>query len=433
MRQCSHRASRNGWRRRAGDAAVSSRMLAAATVCESGFSAPQEAGAASEFVRLLSPQRAVLRHREPLRASFQKGVHDALRRSPFCAAGRVARCSRVANRITDRQVSHLAWQRTRSRSIRDARPRADGDQSARIVGAGQLDAGDAGARVSAYAQARTQAPSEMVYLTSLALACLEPVQPRWPECDATDRLADWATRDVDNGVPMLLLADRARQRNNAPQMAAFLDEAAVRPRFDDYWARGALLLWEEVRALPVPLTRGPRRLRGCLWFRAATVRDHAIRRVPAMSRRRERATGAMGGHGAAQRARRGRAHSRAPCRAQRQAGRRRRQRCNDSSKPRLRSNARSRQSIAVRSSPPIPRTGARRRRMGERLVRTPNCEVAACAGARPRRQKLKHCTVAAPAAAAMRHRPSGCVALVQRDTTVSSGSTGATAVSPRLR
>lgn len=118
--------------------------------------------------------------------------------------------------------------------------------------AGQLDAGDSGARVGAYAQARTQAPAEMVYLTSLALACLEPVQPRWPECDATDRLADWATRDIDNGVPMLLLADRARQRNNATAMVAFLDEAAQRPRFDDYWARGALLLWEEVRALPVP-------------------------------------------------------------------------------------------------------------------------------------------------------------------------------------
>src|SRR5260221_3751375 len=119
--------------------------------------------------------------------------------------------------------------------------------------AGQLDAGDGGARVSAYAQARVQAPGEMVYLTSLALACLEPVQPRWPECDATDRLADWATRDIDNGVPMLMLADRARQRNNATAMIAFLDEAALRPRFDDYWAKGALLLWEEVRALPVPV------------------------------------------------------------------------------------------------------------------------------------------------------------------------------------
>jgi hypothetical protein len=118
--------------------------------------------------------------------------------------------------------------------------------------AGQLDTGDRGGRVTAYTQARVQAPAEMTYLTSLALACLEPVRPPWPECDATDRLADWATRDVDNGVPMLLLADRARQRNNATQMAAFLDEAAVRPRFDDYWARGALLLWEEVRALPVP-------------------------------------------------------------------------------------------------------------------------------------------------------------------------------------
>ena len=117
--------------------------------------------------------------------------------------------------------------------------------------AGQLDTGDSAGRVSAFAKARGQAPAERVYLTSLALACLEPVRPPFPECDATDRLADWATRDVDNGVPMLLLADRARQRNNATSMVAFLEEAAMRPRFDDYWNRGALLLWEEVFAMPI--------------------------------------------------------------------------------------------------------------------------------------------------------------------------------------
>jgi hypothetical protein len=162
--------------------------------------------------------------------------------------------AQTGNRITE--PASMPWSRwqadkeqldaaMRSRALTVTDPRG-------LWVAGQLDAGDSGARVGAYAQARTQAPAEMVYLTSLALACLEPVQPRWPECDATDRLADWATRDIDNGVPMLMLADRARQRNNAAAMVAFLDEAAQRPRFDDYWARGALLLWEEVRALPVP-------------------------------------------------------------------------------------------------------------------------------------------------------------------------------------
>ena len=33
-------------------------------------------------------------------------------------------------------------------------------------------------------------------------------------------------------------------------MIAYLEEAATRPRFDDYWTRGGLFIWEEVRALP---------------------------------------------------------------------------------------------------------------------------------------------------------------------------------------
>lgn len=116
--------------------------------------------------------------------------------------------------------------------------------------AGTLDSGDPVGQVAAFAQARTQAPSEKVFQASLATACLAPVQPLPDACDATDRLADWASRDVDNGVPMLLLADRARQRNNAASMTAFLEEAATRPRFDDYWNQGALFIWEAVRALP---------------------------------------------------------------------------------------------------------------------------------------------------------------------------------------
>jgi hypothetical protein len=194
----------------------------------------------------------------PFDASFQTGfLMNALR---FClvAALLAAACAlhaQTGSRITEPSTSPPSrWQGDKDQLDAALRARALTVTDPRgLWMAGQLDAGDPGARVTAYAQARVAAPTEMVYLTSLALACLEPVQPRWPECDATDRLADWATRDLDNGVPMLMLADRARQRNNATAMIAFLDEAAVRPRFDDYWAKGALLLWEEVRALPVPV------------------------------------------------------------------------------------------------------------------------------------------------------------------------------------
>ncbi len=116
--------------------------------------------------------------------------------------------------------------------------------------AAQLDAVDPWQRVTALAEARARAPDEKLFVASLAMACLAPLQPLPPECDATDRLADWATRDADNGVPSLLLADRARRRNNTASMAAFLEEAAMRPRFDDYENRGALIVWETVRSLP---------------------------------------------------------------------------------------------------------------------------------------------------------------------------------------
>ena len=118
--------------------------------------------------------------------------------------------------------------------------------------AAKLDHGDPENQVRRFASARVAAPDNRLYLAALATACMVPMQPLPAECDAVDRLADWATRDVDNGVPMLLLANRARQRNNATAMVAYLEEAARRPRFDDYWNMGALVIWEEVRALPGP-------------------------------------------------------------------------------------------------------------------------------------------------------------------------------------
>jgi len=116
--------------------------------------------------------------------------------------------------------------------------------------AGQLDRGDIEAQVRRFAAARVAAPDSKLYLATLAKACLEPVQPRLPECESVDRLADWATRDTDNGWPSLLLADRARQHRNQDSMQAYLEQAAAQPRFAEYWEAGSLEIWEAVRAMP---------------------------------------------------------------------------------------------------------------------------------------------------------------------------------------
>jgi hypothetical protein len=155
------------------------------------------------------------------------------------------------SRITETTAPPSRWQdqvdaldqALRARALVSSEPRE-------LWIAAQLDSVDPWQRVSALAQARTRMPGEKLFLASLAMACLAPLQPLPAECDATDRLADWATRDADNGVPSLLLADRARRRNNTASMLAFLEEAATRPRFDDYENRGALIVWEAVRALP---------------------------------------------------------------------------------------------------------------------------------------------------------------------------------------
>ena len=117
--------------------------------------------------------------------------------------------------------------------------------------AGQLARGDIEAEVRHFAVARVASPANRLYLATLATACLEPVQPRLPECEAVDRLADWATRDTDNGWPSLLLADRARAHKNPDAMLAYLKLAAGQPRFVEYWEIGSLEFREAVRAMPV--------------------------------------------------------------------------------------------------------------------------------------------------------------------------------------
>jgi len=115
--------------------------------------------------------------------------------------------------------------------------------------AGELDSTDIASQVRHYAEARTAAPQERLYQASLATACLVRVQPHLAPCDAIDRLADWARRDNDNGVPAVLLGDRARQRGEPDAAASYVEEAADAPRFDDYWSLGALHWWNYLRGL----------------------------------------------------------------------------------------------------------------------------------------------------------------------------------------
>ena len=119
--------------------------------------------------------------------------------------------------------------------------------------AGELDKTDLASQVRHFTAARTMAPAERLYQASLATACMIPVRPRVLEqCDVVDRLADWARRDEDNGVPTVLLADRARQRGEPDSAASYVEEAGAQPRFDDYWSLGALTWWNYLRPIPLP-------------------------------------------------------------------------------------------------------------------------------------------------------------------------------------
>jgi hypothetical protein len=113
--------------------------------------------------------------------------------------------------------------------------------------AGEIDPTDVESQVRHYAAARTAAPQEPLYQATLASACLARVRPPLPECEAVDRLADWARRDADNGIPSVLLAERASERGELDSAASHVEQAANAARFDDYWSRSAQPWWENLR------------------------------------------------------------------------------------------------------------------------------------------------------------------------------------------
>jgi hypothetical protein len=115
--------------------------------------------------------------------------------------------------------------------------------------AGELEDTDIESQLRHYAAARVSVPNDRLYLASLGVACMQPVRPVQPPCDAVDRLADWARRDADNGVPSLLLAGRAQKRGEADSAASFVEQAALAPRFDDYWSERPARWWTYLRAI----------------------------------------------------------------------------------------------------------------------------------------------------------------------------------------
>ena len=149
------------------------------------------------------------------------------------------------------------------------------------------------------------APDNRLYLASLATACLEPVQPRLPECDSVDRLADWATRDTDNGWPALLLAERARRHKNPEAMLAFLQQAAGQPQFVEYWEAGSLEFWEAVRAIPLEAEEAAKLELAVMYAmtRSLAWPDAAVRRAWGIGQRANEVRSACAQLGAAMRER----------------------------------------------------------------------------------------------------------------------------------
>lgn len=109
---------------------------------------------------------------------------------------------------------------------------------------------DPGTRVAGYADAWRRRPAEMLFVASLADACMVRAVPAWTDCAAVDPASRFASRDADNAVAWVLLAERARQRGDLPGMREQLAHAAGQPRFDSYVGRGASAVARVLVAVP---------------------------------------------------------------------------------------------------------------------------------------------------------------------------------------
>ncbi len=117
---------------------------------------------------------------------------------------------------------------------------------------GRLSTLDPAAQAHDYAAALAREPKEMLYVASLADACLRAGSAPAPECADRDAVGYWASRDPDNAVPWLLQAERARRRNNVASLVENLDRASRSGRYDSYEQRaGAVVRSKLLPSTPV--------------------------------------------------------------------------------------------------------------------------------------------------------------------------------------
>jgi hypothetical protein len=133
-------------------------------------------------------------------------------------------------------------------AVRDRAATADDADAAFVRG---LQATmDPAARAAGFARAFELDPRRMLFLASLADACMTRTLPVVPECAAIDPVSRWAARDGENAAPWVLLAARSRARGDLPGMRENLAHAGTRARFDSYRERGGPSVWRVIGASP---------------------------------------------------------------------------------------------------------------------------------------------------------------------------------------
>lgn len=106
------------------------------------------------------------------------------------------------------------------------------------------------AQVRDFALAAAREPKEMLFVASLADACMRMYSPVPSECAERDAVGYWSSRDSDNAVPWLLQAERARRRNNVSALIDNLERASSAARYDDYSGRAGALVANIAKAPP---------------------------------------------------------------------------------------------------------------------------------------------------------------------------------------
>lgn len=119
---------------------------------------------------------------------------------------------------------------------------------------GRREALDPAAQTRDYAAAVAREPRQMLYVASLADACMRGTGAM-VECTERDPVGYWASRDAGNAVPWLLQAERARRRNNTPSMIDNLERASKSERYDTYDHRAGAVLWSKLSRVASPEDR----------------------------------------------------------------------------------------------------------------------------------------------------------------------------------